>query len=127
MPEEVFVYGTLRRGGANHGLLAPFVRREEAGTVPGVLLDLGGYPGWVEGEGAVRGEVFRLEPPALALVLLDDLEEYFGAGDPRNLYERVRVTARTADGPVEAWAYRYVGPREGAAPVPGGEWRGSEE
>jgi len=119
----VFVYGTLKRAGANHALVASFVQEVTSGGVPGALLDLGGYPGWVEGEGMVWGEALRIAPPAAALAVLDELEEYFGPGDPRNLYERVEVGVQTPGGSLAAWAYRYVGPREGSRVVAGGEWR----
>jgi gamma-glutamylcyclotransferase (GGCT)/AIG2-like uncharacterized protein YtfP len=122
----VFVYGTLKRGGPNHPLLAPFVRAVTAGKVPGVLLELGGYPGWVDGGGIVRGEVFHLTRMADALRVLDALEEYHGSGDSRNLYDRVQTDVATPEGSVTAWAYRYVGPTDRARVVAGGVW-GSEE
>lgn len=58
------------------------MREAGEGSVPGVLLDLGAYPGWVAGEGAVAGEVFRVEPRAEALAVLDELEEHFGPATP---------------------------------------------
>ncbi len=108
MTDRVFVYGTLRRGGRYHHLVAPYVREVTEGWVPGALVDLGDYPGWVPGRGRVRGEVFRLHPVEPALAALDELEDYHGPGHPENLYERVEVEVRTPDGPVRAWAYRYL-------------------
>ncbi len=118
----VFVYGTLKRGGRYHRRIAPFARAWAEGWVPGRLVDLGAYPGWVPGRGRVWGEVVRVEPAAEALAVLDDLEDYHGPGDPANLYERVRVRVETGTGPVEAWAYRYLGPVSGVPVVPGGRW-----
>jgi gamma-glutamylcyclotransferase (GGCT)/AIG2-like uncharacterized protein YtfP len=122
----VFVYGTLKRGQPNHRLVARFVREVREGRVTGVLVDLGGYPGWLPGDGVVRGELLRLEPGGVALRGLDELEDFFGPGDPRNEYERVLVAVVTDDGLVEAWAYRYAGPVEGVPRLPGGVWPAEE-
>ncbi len=131
MTAWVFVYGTLKQGFENHHLVAPFVREVRAGTIPGVLLDLGGYPGWLPpddcaegGEARVSGEAFRLSPLAPALEILDTLEDYQGPGDPANLYERVRVTVSTSTGDLTSWAYRYTGPARGEHVVRGGRWAG---
>ena len=122
MIEHVFVYGTLKHGGSNRRLVAPYVREESEGSVPGSLVDLGAYPGWVEGEGEVRGELLRVDPVEETLAVLDELEGYHGPGDPRNLYERVLVDVWTAGGAVGAWAYRYLGPTRGRPLVAGGRW-----
>jgi len=120
--DRVFVYGTLKRGGIYHSLIAPHVLEVWEGWVPGVLVDLGAYPGWVPGPGRVWGEVLRVDRVDEALAKLDDLEDYHGPGRPENLYERVLVKAETATAPVEAWAYRYRGPTGGRPVVPGGRW-----
>lgn len=73
---QVFVYGTLRRGGANHRFLcaAHFVR--EACTTPEYeLVDLGGFPALVRGgEQRVCGEVWAVDAGTLGL--LDELEDH---------------------------------------------------
>jgi gamma-glutamylcyclotransferase (GGCT)/AIG2-like uncharacterized protein YtfP len=117
------VYGTLQVGGCHHPLVAPFVRRVVPGEVEGRLLDLGAYPGWVEGTGAVRGQMLTLERIAKALGVLDALEDYHGPDHPDNLYRREVAAVHTPAGDLEAWAYRYVGPRRGCPDVPGGWWR----
>ncbi|MBI5016429.1 MAG: gamma-glutamylcyclotransferase [Deltaproteobacteria bacterium] len=118
----MFVYGTLKRGEANHGRVAPFVREVREGRVPGTLIDLGGYPGWVDGSATVEGELLWLEPLGPALAALDELEGFFGEGDPRNEYVRVRVGVRTAGGVIDAWAYRLALEPPDAPTVPGGRW-----
>ncbi len=124
MIDRVFVYGTLMRGGTYHGLVAPYVRDVQRGWVPGVLVNLGEYPGWVPGAGRVQGEVFRLRPLEPALRLLDELEDYEGPGAEGNLYERVLVRVGTPEGRTTAWAYRYVGPAGGLPVIPDGRWQG---
>ncbi len=122
MTERVFVYGTLRRAGRFHAIVAPFVREAVEARVGGVLLDLGAYPGWVAGEGTVWGEVLLLRRATEALRRLDAFEECFGPDDPRSVYDRVEVEAMTAAGPVRAWAYRYRGPTAGRRRVESGVW-----
>jgi gamma-glutamylaminecyclotransferase len=85
----VFVYGTLKRGGSNHGFLRGQRFLGEAITGPGYrLFSLGEYPGMVywEGDlGHVNGEVWAVDEECLAY--LDVLE-----GVAEGLYRRERVT-----------------------------------
>ncbi|MDQ0580873.1 gamma-glutamylcyclotransferase family protein [Streptomyces rishiriensis] len=107
-----FVYGTLRPGEVNHGLLLRGrTLREEPARLTGTVLYQGpGYPYAVEEPGGtVTGELVTPHPRAYARLLteLDRLEEYV-PGDPRNLYERVEreVEVRgAAPAPVRAWVY----------------------
>src|SRR5688572_14820404 len=89
---EIFVYGTLRKGGSNHYLIEEgggrFVRI--ARTRPEFeLLDLGPYPGMVAGGStSVLGEVYVVD--ARLRERLDRLEDH-----PR-WYRRTSITL--ADG-----------------------------
>jgi gamma-glutamylcyclotransferase (GGCT)/AIG2-like uncharacterized protein YtfP len=110
----VFVYGTLRAGESNHALLAGSPRLEDDQTAPRyALVDLGAYPGLVEGgETAVVGETYVVD--AAARARLDTLEDH-----PRT-YRRTEVTL--ASGRV---AELYVlDPRfaVGGAPIASGDW-----
>jgi len=89
-------------------------------TIPGVLVDLGAYPGLVEGPGTVRGELWELLDPRL-LAVADRYEGY----DPRrpDAGPYVRREIGLVRPAVDAWAYLYVGPRDGLQRVPGGDWR----
>jgi gamma-glutamylaminecyclotransferase len=97
----VFVYGTLKRGQRNHGLLAgqPFVR--DAVTEPFYrLYDCGPYPGLVElgpGGAAVEGEIYLVDDPTLEK--LDELEAV------PVLYQRGPVRLRDCELPVLAYYY----------------------
>lgn len=88
-PQTVlFVYGTLKRGGANHGWLEGQTCLGSARTAPGLTLySLGDYPGMIaaaaDREG-VAGELWRVD--AACLARLDAFE-----GVPDGLYERKRV------------------------------------
>jgi gamma-L-glutamyl-butirosin B gamma-L-glutamyl cyclotransferase len=117
---KLFVYGTLRKGEPNHGLLGTSRCLFPQARVKGVLVDTGcGFPAMREGDGDVLGEIYEVDDETLART--DDLEDYFGPGDPRNLYERVLRAARTATGELDVWV--YVSERFGSSPViPSGDW-----
>ncbi|MBD2871916.1 gamma-glutamylcyclotransferase family protein [Paenibacillus arenilitoris] len=103
---NVFVYGTLRKGEGNHGLIADAACLAMTASIKGVLIDTGlGYPGLLEGEGEVAGELYVVSDRHLER--LDELEEYFGEGDEENEYDRVEVEVRTDGGSTRAWAYYY--------------------
>ncbi len=120
--ERVFVYGTLKRGQRNHGLIADLLSESIPGYAEGFRLyhlPQGptrpyAYPGMVPGEGRVYGEVLFL--PEEALPLLDRLEEE-GVE-----YRRVRIPVQSERGLLEAWTYLYLGSLEGALPLPKGVW-----
>jgi gamma-glutamylcyclotransferase (GGCT)/AIG2-like uncharacterized protein YtfP len=119
--ELLFVYGTLRPMLAT-GRHADLVRDLEVvglAMVPGVLLDLGDYPGLIAGDGLVHGELLRIDDPA-TLPALDDYEE---CGGPEPLFRRERMVARLGDGTVvDAWGYRYARPPLGARVIAGGNY-----
>lgn len=101
---RVFVYGTLKKGGSNHRLLAGQSFVGNASTLPGyALFELDGYPGMVEEAGApgtVTGEIWDVDTEALER--LDRLE-----GTQEGLYERkaVRLAHPFEDGTIEAYFY----------------------
>lgn len=105
---RVFVYGSLKRGGSNHGYLAEADFRGEAEVEGLRMWDTGrGFPACTPGEATVRGEVYVVDDATLLEV--DALE-----GVPA-FYERRRM-----DG---MWVYVWAGdPEPGWEPVPDGEW-----
>ncbi|MER5580635.1 gamma-glutamylcyclotransferase family protein [Streptomyces asoensis] len=119
-----FVYGTLRPGEVNHGLLLRGrTLREEPARLTGAVLYRGpGYPYAVEEPGGtVTGEIVTPLPRAYARLLaeLDRLEEY-APGDPDNLYERVEreVEVTPAHPAAGRDAPRTTAVRGGPAPRP---------
>lgn len=119
----IFVYGLLMRGLSLHGLLdgARFV--SEA-TTHGTLLSLGDYPGLVEGGGTVRGELYALDDPLVALPRLDAAEEYDPQHPESSRYLRVERAVRVAGArDARAWTYLYNGSAEGCPAVASGDWR----
>jgi len=122
-PDFVFVYGGLMRGFDLHYHMASleFVGQ---GTIEGTLLALGPYPGLVDGGGAVRGEVYRVDDMPSALEVLDDVEDYNPTDPDAGPYVRRIQPVRMDDGRIiDAWVYRYNRTAPGAAIVPDGDWR----
>lgn len=126
-----FVYGTLRRGERNCGLMEGHVVAVQDGVVAGLeLWDLGAYPMAVEGIGRVVGELVTVEPTRYAELLarLDALEAVSPAAPtaPGGLYWRARRTVLLpgCGGPSpEAWIYLGdpAHARQGRR-IPSGDW-----
>jgi gamma-glutamylcyclotransferase (GGCT)/AIG2-like uncharacterized protein YtfP len=96
---RLFVYGTLRRGQANHRELdgAPYLGRVT--TAPRyAVIESSGYPALIPGGTAVEGELYEVRGEALA-----ELDAFEGSG-----YVRAPVTL--ADGSTAA-AYFLAGAR----------------
>lgn len=103
------------RGYALHRLLAGVATFLGEASARGCLLDLREYPGLVDGQGRVKGELYRLHDREL-LPVLDRAEGYN--------FERRRAGVDLADGRrSQAWVYRYRGPRDRAVPIPHGDYR----
>jgi gamma-glutamylcyclotransferase (GGCT)/AIG2-like uncharacterized protein YtfP len=123
-PLPVFVYGTLRRGGAaEHQLHSRARFGVEEARARGRLLHLGEYPGLVSGVEWVRGEIHRYETLAEILPHLDEYEDFRGYGASENLYRRVVDEVVTEAGSEHAWLYRYLGDPHTHPEVEGGDWR----
>jgi gamma-glutamylcyclotransferase (GGCT)/AIG2-like uncharacterized protein YtfP len=112
----LFAYGTLMRGFRLHPLLEGRAMYLGEGTTSGLLFDLGSYPAALKSAtGKIRGEVYGLIEPGL-LRALDSAEG--------SQYHREQAEIeRASGGSVGAYVYWYVGPLEGAVPVPGGDYR----
>ncbi|MEJ8546808.1 gamma-glutamylcyclotransferase family protein [Brevibacillus borstelensis] len=129
----VFVYGSLLPGFGNHNMyVKPYSHTLQPAVVRGHLYHFSaGYPGLLRSEsGTVKGALLTFSSDVYeeALAGLDELEDYFGPGDPRNEYERIVASAMTiAEGEeVQAFLYRYAkedwARREGIY-IPSGDWR----
>ncbi len=98
-PTVLFVYGTLKRGRANHRLLGDSRYLGPATTEPRYrLIDLGPYPALVRDDDhglAVHGEVWEVSAARVAI-----LDEFEGVPD---LYERAAVEVIGREGDVQAY------------------------
>ena len=113
----LFVYGSLKRGLANHHQLGDARFAGEAAMEGVVLHDLGPFPMAIAGEGVVHGELYRVDDDQLSR--LDRFE-----GVPR-LYERRQRPLR--DGR-QAWIYLGRPRQVRHSPrLRGGRWPGRAE
>lgn len=99
---KVFCYGTLRPGNP-----------EKTVIIPGVMYDLGPFPGihLSEGPGFVA-EVVEVSDEVLAR--LDSYEGYYASNPEHSLYLRKRH--------LDGWIYEYNNESPNGSVVPGGDW-----
>jgi gamma-glutamylcyclotransferase (GGCT)/AIG2-like uncharacterized protein YtfP len=119
----IFVYGGLMRGFDLHHYLAgaTFIA---AGWTAGRLVALGRYPGLLDGDGKVIGEIYRLEDVAASLEALDDLEEFDPADPQQSVYLRIVRDVHVDDGAtMSAWVYVYNRDASTAPVIKSGDWR----
>ncbi|SDY91336.1 Cation transport regulator ChaC [Evansella caseinilytica] len=122
----VFVYGTLRRGEANHDLLSPATLIASQAWVTGELFDTGeGYPAMVDSSdesSEVYGEIYEVNNEQLTA--LDVLEGYAPAGT-NHLYERKKRMIYTDKQAVEAYVYIIAQENQHmlARKIACGDWR----
>lgn len=127
-PQELFVYGTLRKGGANpmHDFLAREADFIGTATCRGRLYRVDFYPGAVPStrpDDVVHGEVYRLRRPAFALAELDRYEACGAGFAPPTEYVREVATVRLCDGrEVPVWIYLYNRPVADLELIPSGDF-----
>jgi gamma-glutamylcyclotransferase (GGCT)/AIG2-like uncharacterized protein YtfP len=123
--EQVFVYGTLRRGGSNAFRMAgaEFVGK---GRVEGKLYVISWYPGMVLGResGWVTGEVYRVSPEQLRA--LDEFEgisanEMEGA-EYRRVGADVILDGMPCDDTLHCHAFEWNGPVAEERRIASGDW-----
>jgi len=118
---RVFVYGTLKRGKSNHGLLAGATYLgTDTVRGPYSMVDLGWYPGVVRLDDSVDspivGEVYEVDEPTLHS--LDCLE-----GHP-DFYERIKIKTQFKG----AWLYTLPPSwLEDHKVLEDGEWHGERD
>ncbi len=92
MAARIFVYGSLMKGFFNYEkYLKHRAVKVEKGKTKGVLyhLENKGYPGMVDGDDEVYGEIITYTDEDLGLVEMDKLEGFEGVYDPESPYNRV--------------------------------------
>lgn len=126
---HIFVYGSLKQGKPLYFLEGIKDLRLEvlpARMRGGLLYNLGLFPGMVlkSNGGMVVGEVHGFCQMEKVLDILDEVEEYYGEGEPNNLYRRVEreVELLNGEGFITCWVYEYVGPLERADFIESGIW-----
>jgi len=118
---HVFVYGTLRRGGANDMTrLDPPPRFVGPATIAGTMYHLGAYPGVIlGGDAPVRGEVYAICPELERK--LDAIEEIYPQQSDE--YIKRHVPVLVAGVALQCIVYE-INPRytSGRAVLPSGDW-----
>ena len=118
----MFVYGTLRPGHVNYGMLEGAVKNSmRSGTATGRLYHVyGGDDEWpiypvarFDEEGTIVGDLLEVDPSNRHVQAVQRME--LGAG---YLVQSIEVT--TADGPVQALAWHY--PHETGDRIVSGDW-----
>ena len=123
--EKIFVYGTLMRGEIRSSTTEQICIGEgKSATVKGDLADLGAFPGMIEGDGTIKGELYHLDQVYTALQTLDSIEGFYGYGSEDSLYNRTIVKVQTDDGIEWAWTYMYNEQNGSLNPkIKSGDWR----
>jgi gamma-glutamylcyclotransferase (GGCT)/AIG2-like uncharacterized protein YtfP len=119
--DAVAVYGLLRAGESGFerfGLAGAFAPLGPC-VIPGLLYDLGTYPGLVAGQGRVIGELFEVRDPSV-IPALDAFEDYWPDDPDRSRYDRVRVQLLEPDR--EAWVYGWRLGLDTAVLIESGDW-----
>ena len=128
---NIFVYGSLKQGEPLYFLEGIKDLRLEifpARVQGGLLYNLGLFPGMIlkSNAGVVIGEIQRFRQIETVLGILDEVEEYYGEGNPNNLYRRVEHEAELLNGEgfITCWVYEYVGPMDEVEFIESGVWQG---
>lgn len=113
MPEFLFVYGTLLK--QSNLLIANFLEQNSTavseGSFPGVLYDIGDYPGAVympDSKMNVYGKILQISNSIETFNKLDAYEETGLEFEQPNEYLRKKILVKTIDGEtIECWTYLY--------------------
>lgn len=86
--------------------------------IPGILYDLGDYPGLVPGDGQVLGELYEITAPDL----FEELDPFERGRQPEPEYVRRRIALIEPE--IEAWVYMYDHDPAARPRIASGDWRG---
>lgn len=116
MNHRIFVYGTLRKGEGNNGLLKGSTYLGMGVTLPEYeMYNLGHFPGVVDGGlTSIVGEVYEVDEETLRR--LDRLESHPA------LYTRTPLTLAGDTAGMEVEMYVFNLPVKGCVKIEGGDW-----
>ena len=124
----LFLYGSLLPGDAP-AEIAPAIaklRSLGAGTVRGLLYDLGEYPGAVLDDSAgghIHGAIFELPEDEELLSALDTYEDFHPNDAEGSLFVRMLQPVVFANGELlQCWMYVYNRDPGAARLIPSGRW-----
>lgn len=109
--KKVFVYGSLMENFFNYDkyLVGKVLKRQPA-KVRGKLYHLvnKGYPAMIKGNDVVYGELIEVADWENNVKDLDDLENYYGEGNPNNEYNRVLIEVEVLEDNSKEVAFTYM-------------------
>ncbi len=115
---KVAVYGSLRKGLHNHGILLGSKMIGQEWIPCYDMFSLGSFPGIREGNGAIFVEVYEVD--AKTIERLDVLEGFRTKGHPSNFYEKENIETKFGD----AIIYTLESERYRSQPiVSSGNWK----
>ncbi|MGB9622104.1 MAG: gamma-glutamylcyclotransferase family protein [Brevinematia bacterium] len=123
MSEKIFVFGTLRKGQPRNYLLEKekflgygFIEGFELYYIKNL------FPGIVQGEGKVFGEVYEVSEDKL--YQLDEVENVFKVKDVDvGLSKRARVKVKLNNSEeIDAWCYIFIQDLENSIKIESGDW-----
>ena len=134
MRDLLFAYGTILQGASDpqvEAAVARYTERVDAGRVPGLLYDLGAFPGAVPRlpedprEHWVHGVILEVLDPRRVFRVLDPYEDCDPQRPRAGMYRRERATITPASTPEEAMTCQVywinkVPPY--ARRIPSGDW-----
>ena len=117
---HLFIYGTLRGGEERSEILSEFSSKAYKDCkVRGSLIDLPeGYPGLINGDGSVVGEIHHTPKIQNALKRLDMIEGFKGYGEDGSLFHRVL----TYSNDIPCWTYVYARSPDDGPVIESGDW-----
>ncbi len=121
MTQLLFIYGTLMPGLRLEAQMQG-ARLVGAAQVPGRLVDVGRYPGFLVGDGLVTGEVYEVDTAHLDR--LDGVEDMVPGNRAASQYWREEVTV--ASGPLQGQrvqTYVYNRSVDDCTPIAHGDYR----
>lgn len=108
--DKFFVYGTLKVGGYFANIFDKFrVNSKRAVLKNHDLYDLGHFPGVMEGDGEVIGEIHEYKSENIDWILeqFDRIEGYSKTQPEKSLYLRKKLMVETEDGDEKAFVYIF--------------------
>lgn len=121
---KIFVYGTLKVGGAFAHRFDKFRQSTKSGRIRGTMFNVfDSYPGLkLSGDTTIKGEVHEYTNAKEVEQALDRIEGYLGLNNARNLYDKRTVLVETDDGTEECIVYEFARETTQLKEVTAGEW-----
>lgn len=118
---KLFVYGTLKKGYGNHYHIEGAELIDDGHIIGYDMLSFGAFPGAIEGEGKVYGQVYKIDDEMLQSC--DYLEGYRADKPEHSMYIRTVVDCHMRDDESveKAFVYLWNGPAT-YPKVEGGKW-----